>query len=179
MLVTSIFAKTESAAPATIAALNGGAIYVGEAVCIVCHSPQNAQFTHTQHANAFQLNPKNEREKLSCEACHGPGSNHLKDPANPANHVSLVGFTREWGTPVAQQNGMCPTCHQGGQHMFWPGLTHATNELSCSDCHNPMAKVSATGSSGNRASMRPAKAATSSSAPNSPSVPICLFTRAR
>ena len=145
VLVTSIFAKTGAPAPAPVAPLNGGAIYVGEAVCIACHAPQNAQFTHTQHANAFRLNPKNEREKLSCEACHGPGSNHLKDPASPANHASLVGFTREWGTPVAQQNAMCLTCHQGGQHMFWPGSTHATNDLSCSDCHNPMAKVTATG----------------------------------
>lgn len=124
---------------------NGGAIYVGEAVCIACHATQNKQFTHTQHANAFRLNPKGEAQKLSCEACHGPGSNHLKDPANPANRGALVGFTREWGTPVATQNSMCLSCHQGGQAMFWPGSTHAAQQLSCSDCHNPMAKISATG----------------------------------
>jgi len=126
-------------------ALNGGATYVGEAVCIACHDPQNKQFTHTVHAAAFRQNPKNELQQRSCEACHGPGSNHIKDPANPANHAALVGFTREWGTPVAQQTAMCLTCHQGGPQMFWRDSVHATNQLSCSDCHNPMAKISATG----------------------------------
>jgi DmsE family decaheme c-type cytochrome len=134
-----------SPAPPRAADLNGGATYVGEEVCIACHTPQNKQFTHTQHAAAFRLNPKNELQQRSCEACHGPGSNHVKDPANPANRGTLVGFTREWGTPVAQQTAMCLSCHQGGQHMFWQDSTHATNQLSCSDCHNPMAKISATG----------------------------------
>jgi DmsE family decaheme c-type cytochrome len=134
-------AKPEAAA----ATDNSGAVPVGEAVCIACHAPQGNQFTHTQHANVFRLNPKNQSEKLSCEACHGPGSNHLKDPTNPANRGSLVGFTKEWGTPVEKQNSMCLSCHQGGQAMFWSGSTHATNQLGCSDCHNPMAKLSAGG----------------------------------
>jgi DmsE family decaheme c-type cytochrome len=140
-ITTTIVAKP-AAAPAPV---NGGAEYVGEAVCIACHATQNNQFTHTQHAGAFRLNPKNALEEKRCEACHGPGSNHVKDPANPANHGALVGFTREWGTPVAQQNSMCLACHQGGQHMFWAGSPHATNNLACSDCHNPMAKFSASG----------------------------------
>jgi DmsE family decaheme c-type cytochrome len=123
---------------------HGGATYVGESVCIACHTAQNQQFTHTQHANAFRLNPKNELQAKSCEACHGPGSNHIKDPANPANRGALIGFTREWGTPVEKQNSMCMSCHQSSS-MFWSGSTHATNQLACSDCHNPMAKISATG----------------------------------
>src|SRR5215218_9392160 len=94
-LFAAIGAKPEIAAPTD----NGGAVYVGEAVCIACHTTQNKQFTHTQHADAFRLNPKNELQSRSCEACHGPGSNHIKNPADPANRISLVGFTREWGTP--------------------------------------------------------------------------------
>ena len=140
-LVSTILAKPQAAAPAA-APLNGGAETIGEAVCIACHAPQNKQFSHTQHAGVFRLNPKNEKEKLSCEACHGPGSNHVKDPANRG---ALIGFTKEWGTPVAQQTALCLTCHEGGERMFWPGSTHASNQLSCSDCHNPMAKISATG----------------------------------
>lgn len=141
-LVAGTVAQSPTPAPVTD---NSDAVYVGEAVCIACHKTQNNQFTHTQHANVFRLNPKNEKEKLSCEACHGPGSNHLKDPASPANRGALVGFTREWGTPVAKQNSMCLSCHEGGQRMFWAGSTHGTNELGCSDCHNPMAKLSAGG----------------------------------
>ncbi len=144
VLVTSILAKPD-APPPPPEPLNGGATYVGEAVCVACHQTQNKQFTHTVHANAFRLNPKNDLQKHSCEACHGPGSNHLKDPISPSNRVSLIGYTKEWGTPVAQQTAMCMNCHEGGQRMFWQGSPHASNQLSCSDCHNPMAKVSATG----------------------------------
>jgi DmsE family decaheme c-type cytochrome len=145
-LVMAMGAKTDggpklaSAPPPAVD--NGGATYVGEAVCIACHATQNKQFMHTQHANAFRLNPKNELQQRSCEACHGPGSNHIKDPINPANRVSLVGFTREWGTPIEKQTAMCLTCHQGGAQMFWADSVHARNQLGCSDCHNPMAKVS-------------------------------------
>lgn len=142
-LVTGTGARTDPAAPAP--SLNGGATYVGEAVCIACHKTQNDQFSHTLHAQVFRLNPQNAAQKLSCEACHGPGSNHLKDPASPANRAALVGFTREWGTPVAQQNRMCLSCHQGGQHLFWEGSAHALNDVGCSDCHNPMARISAGG----------------------------------
>ncbi len=140
-LVSTILARPQTAAPVA-APLNGGAERIGEAVCIACHAPQNKQFSHTQHAGVFRLNPKNEKEKLSCEACHGPGSNHVKEPANRG---ALIGFTKEWGTPVAQQTALCLTCHEGGERMFWPGSPHASNQLGCSDCHNPMAKISATG----------------------------------
>jgi DmsE family decaheme c-type cytochrome len=143
-LVSGIVAQPPAAAAAAPGA-PAGATYVGEAVCIACHTPQNLQFSHTLHANAFRLNPRNEKEKLSCEACHGPGSEHLKDPVSPGNRSALVGFTREWGTPVAQQNAMCLSCHQGGSHQNWAGSVHAINNVACSDCHNPMAKVSATG----------------------------------
>ncbi len=121
---------------------NGGASNVGEAVCIKCHKPENTQFSHTLHANAFRLNPKNEKEKLSCEACHGPGSKHIEDTEKRG---LLVGFTKEWGTPVATQNGMCLQCHSGGNAMHWDSSAHGRNQLACSDCHNPMAKVSAAG----------------------------------
>ena len=146
-MVSGIVAKPapSSGAPAAAVSLNEGATYVGEAVCIACHTTPAKQFAHTQHADVFRRNPKNENEKLSCEACHGPGSNHLKDPSTPANRVSLIGFTNGWGTPVAQQTAMCLTCHDGGERMFWQGSPHASNQLSCSDCHNPMAKISATG----------------------------------
>ena len=49
------------------------ATYVGEAKCVSCHTDDNAHFTYTLHAKTFRANPKNEREKRGCEACHGPG----------------------------------------------------------------------------------------------------------
>lgn len=118
------------------------ATYVGEQACAGCHVTENKNFGHTLHAKVFRQNPKNEAEKQVCEACHGPGSNHV---ANPTDKSALISFTKEWGTPIAKQNETCLSCHKGGQRLHWPGSIHATNKLGCSDCHNPMARFSANG----------------------------------
>ena len=75
--------------------------YIGEARCLECHGQENKHFSETLHAKVFRLNPKNDRQKQSCEACHGPGSAHA---ANATDKTALVGFTRRWGTPVDVQN---------------------------------------------------------------------------
>ena len=118
------------------------ATYIGEQQCIACHGQENAHFRDTLHAKVFRQNPKNDQERQVCEACHGPGSLHAKDVENKN---LIIGFTREWGTSVEKQTAQCLTCHQGGNRMHWPGSAHAGNKLSCSDCHNPMAKFSAQG----------------------------------
>ncbi len=136
-----------------------GATYVGEQVCVSCHTVENEHFGHTTHAKVFRQNPRNDREAKVCEACHGPGSLHVEeegkqaaaDPSQRAERkpgygaMQIVGFTRDWGTPREIQNSMCLNCHQGGQRLHWPGSTHDMNKMACSDCHNPMARFSATG----------------------------------
>ena len=118
------------------------ASYVGEKACAGCHASESKHFGHTVHSLAFRLNPRNERERQVCEACHGPGSAHLKDATDRS---AIIGFTRGWGTPVEKQNAQCMPCHQGGQRIHWPGSAHASNQLGCSDCHNAMARFSAGG----------------------------------
>ena len=118
------------------------ATYVGEKTCVGCHPTENKNFSHTLHAKVFRENPKNATEKLVCEACHGPGSQHS---TNPTDHTNLTGYTKNWGTPVEKQTEKCLGCHKGGQRLHWAGSIHEVNQLSCSDCHNPMAKFSATG----------------------------------
>ena len=138
-----IFSTGQAAAEAETAATGqDGATYVGEQACARCHAADNQKFGHTLHAKVFRQNPKNEMEKQVCEACHGPGSLHA---ATPTDHSNLIGFTKEWGTPIAKQTDQCLSCHKGGQRLHWPGSIHATNKLSCSDCHNPMSRFSANG----------------------------------
>lgn len=120
------------------------ATYVGEKVCIQCHQVENKHFGHTAHAKAFRQNPRSTQERHVCEACHGPGSKHVPEEANKRREF-IIGYTREWRTPIETQNAQCLGCHKGGQRLHWSGSTHATNQLSCSDCHNPMARLSATG----------------------------------
>lgn len=137
---------TETAPPvaapvvAPVAAVT--ATYVGERVCISCHDVENKNFTHTLHAKVFRENPKNDTEKMVCEACHGPGSLHAK---KTKDHNLLIGFTKNWGTPIDKMNGQCLACHSGGQRIYWESSIHQKNKLACSDCHNPMATFSANG----------------------------------
>jgi DmsE family decaheme c-type cytochrome len=118
--------------------------YVGEKTCIKCHDVEAKHFSHTQHAKAFRENPRNELQARVCEACHGPGSLHAQR-GNEKNRDYLIGFTRDWGTPVEVQNGQCMACHQGGQRLHWQGSAHDAANLACSDCHNTMARFSANG----------------------------------
>ena len=118
--------------------------YVGEKTCIKCHDIEARHFGHTQHAKAFRQNPANELEGRVCEACHGPGSLHAQR-GNEKNRDYLIGFTREWGTPLETQNAACLTCHKGGERLHWGGSAHDTAKLGCSDCHNTMARFSANG----------------------------------
>jgi DmsE family decaheme c-type cytochrome len=131
-------------APASWASVDpmAAARYVGEKRCAECHDTEKTLFGHTQHAKVFRENPRNDIERTVCEACHGPGSLHVADAKDRGR---IIGFSKEWNTPVEVQNGQCLACHSGGQRLHWPGSMHAGKKLGCSDCHNPMARFSATG----------------------------------
>jgi DmsE family decaheme c-type cytochrome len=116
--------------------------YVGQQTCVTCHTQENSNWAHTAHAKVFELNPRNQLEMQGCEACHGPGSAHAQNPVEP---LSIVRFSRRSAQPIAEQNGVCLTCHRGGQRIFWASSTHESHDLACSDCHNPMANFSLRG----------------------------------
>jgi DmsE family decaheme c-type cytochrome len=118
------------------------ASYVGQQTCVACHAQESANWAHTVHAKVFELNPRNQLEMQGCEACHGPGSVHVQNPVEP---LSIIRFSRRSTLPISEQNGVCLTCHRGGQRIFWASSTHETNDVACSDCHNPMANFSLRG----------------------------------
>jgi DmsE family decaheme c-type cytochrome len=116
--------------------------YVGQKTCEGCHGQEAANWAHTIHAAVFTLNPRNSLEAQGCEACHGPGSAHVK---NPSDFSNIISFSSKTKTPVADRNAQCLACHEGGERIFWHGSIHENNGLSCSDCHNPMTNFSAHG----------------------------------
>ena len=75
-------ADAKAAAPAAAAAAAANATFVGEKTCLQCHPTQSNQFAHTRHALAFREHPKSAVEARVCEACHGPGSEHVQNPTN-------------------------------------------------------------------------------------------------
>jgi DmsE family decaheme c-type cytochrome len=116
--------------------------YVGQQTCVTCHMQESNNFAHTIHAKIFDLNPRNQLEMQGCEACHGPGSVHVQNPAEP---TSIIRFSRRSPLSIAQRNDVCMGCHRGGQRIFWASSTHESHDLACSDCHNPMANFSIRG----------------------------------
>jgi DmsE family decaheme c-type cytochrome len=115
---------------------------IGEHTCIACHQLESEHFTHTLHALGLHAANKADPNIPVCETCHGPGSAHAQ---NPTAKGLIIGYTKDSGTPIETQTKTCLTCHQGGPRDHWTGSVHQRNGLSCSDCHNPMAKFSTEG----------------------------------
>ncbi|MBI4208032.1 MAG: DmsE family decaheme c-type cytochrome [Betaproteobacteria bacterium] len=131
-----------SATTAALAIAQDKEGYIGEARCATCHKLEQEHWAHTAHAKVFRVNPGNALATRGCEACHGPGAKHLQDATDK---TAIIAFTHRRGTPVETQNAQCLQCHKGRQRIFWQGSVHQTSQLSCSDCHNPMAKFSVSG----------------------------------
>ncbi|HTO05845.1 MAG TPA: DmsE family decaheme c-type cytochrome [Myxococcota bacterium] len=112
--------------------------YVGDALCRSCHSVEATHWDRTVHARAFKANPRTDLEKHTCEACHGPGGNHVANPVS----ATIVAFTQGSTQAPEAMNAMCMECHRGGATLYWIGSTHELRGLACSDCHNPMAQTS-------------------------------------
>jgi DmsE family decaheme c-type cytochrome len=128
--------------PAPAASSSDNRFFVGQKTCQTCHQQEAGNWAHTIHAKVFGINPRDSREAQGCEACHGPGSDHIKKPADLS---TIISFSSKSRTPVPQQNAQCLSCHQGGQRIFWHDSIHETNNLGCSDCHNPMTNFAARG----------------------------------
>jgi DmsE family decaheme c-type cytochrome len=117
------------------------ATYVGSDVCMGCHADQFEKFEKTMMGRIFLKNPRNSLEKLGCEGCHGPGSEHVA--AGGGRGVGgIVGYSKDSTYPVAQRNAVCLTCHQGGMRMHWTGSNHESRGLACTDCHAVMERTS-------------------------------------
>ncbi|MEO8670063.1 MAG: DmsE family decaheme c-type cytochrome [Tahibacter sp.] len=119
-----------------------GAKPVGESTCIACHQLEADHFSHTLHALGLHAASKADPAIPVCEACHGPGSLHAKTPTTPG---LIIAYTQHAGTPISTQTKTCLACHAGGAREQWVGSVHQRNDLSCSDCHNPMANFSGQG----------------------------------
>src|SRR5258708_4500363 len=83
--------------------------YVGQKTCEGCHQQEASNWAHTIHAAVFTLNPRDDAEGRGCEACHGPGSAHVKKPSDLS---TIISFSSKSKTPVPLQNAQCLSCHQ-------------------------------------------------------------------
>ena len=107
--------------------------YTGVEVCQTCHAQVYEQLTKTPMGTLFLNHPRTPAEKLGCETCHGPGTDHANSGGKALE--SIVRFTKGSPTPLSVRNDACLKCHQKSERLFWEGSAHETNDLACTSCH--------------------------------------------
>jgi DmsE family decaheme c-type cytochrome len=112
---------------------NPNATYVGWQVCTGCHAEQTQLFEKTLMGRIFLQNPRTSQEKLGCEGCHGPGSEHVA--AGGGRGVAIVSFRTDSPLPLKQRNAVCLDCHEKGDRTYWQGSQHQTRGVACANCH--------------------------------------------
>jgi DmsE family decaheme c-type cytochrome len=110
-----------------------GATYVGSEICRGCHEDQFKKLDATLHGRVLGERGRTLLQQQVCESCHGPGSKHLEDQADPKNSVR---FGEKSGHAVAERNGVCLQCHERGKRMLWVGSAHESRDVSCTSCHS-------------------------------------------
>ncbi len=114
------------------------ATYVGSPVCLGCHSAQAAAFAQTLMGKIGRV----KKGTMECENCHGPGSLHVK-AGGGRNVGGIISFRPEDTTrTAAENNALCLGCHDKGDRVLWPGSTHESRGLACTNCHTVMKAVS-------------------------------------
>ena len=122
--------------------------YVGTKTCEECHKQGYRRFSLTKMAKVFFDAPRNDLEAKGCEACHGPGREHVDaarahDSARergvaydgPPSGQFILRFGKESPLSTNEQNGRCLQCHEKGKRMFWEGSAHESQGLACVKCH--------------------------------------------
>ncbi len=107
--------------------------YAGAEICQTCHSKVYDQLAKTSMGTLFLKHPRTAAEKLGCETCHGPGTEHVGSAGK--SFVGMIRYMKGTTTPVSVRNDACLKCHQKRERLFWSGSIHATQGMACTDCH--------------------------------------------
>jgi predicted CXXCH cytochrome family protein len=134
-----------------------GSAFVGTQSCADCHEGIVNDFASAAHAGlvaeSFEI-----PGSLGCEACHGPGGNHVdsggetRDIINPGRqpqvcfqcHLDTAAeFRLPHGHPVQQGQVACIDCHDPhtGRHeaLLVADFSHAPANAGCIECHQAQA----------------------------------------
>jgi len=95
--------------------------YVGSDTCIACHDDQSTTLEKTAHQ---KLLVEKDPAKNGCEACHGPGSEHVNGNGDAEKIFRFQGAT------PGDVNSHCGACHAALQEE------HGHKQVSCLSCHS-------------------------------------------
>ncbi len=136
---SSSLAQQAPPKPAAAAQATDG--YVGSDTCKGCHEELDQKFAKTKMGRLMLRHPRNTKEGLGCEGCHGPGKAHV-DAGGGRGVGGLISFTKKDPTPVEKRNAVCLQCHQTGARLFWQGSQHESRDVACTNCHRVMEDAS-------------------------------------
>ena len=128
--------------PGGAAAQSEPAEYLGDEVCAACHEDLLAAYRQTRHAKLFGAKaPHLAGVHAGCEACHGPGSQHVE--AGGGRDVgNLISFRSEDAAAKRREAETCMSCHEGTKRLYWHGSVHDSADVSCGSCHTVMQSLS-------------------------------------
>lgn len=112
--------------------------YVGTVYCYACHQELALEFAKTKMGRLFLVKPENDLERLGCEGCHGPASNHAESGGG-LGVGGMAEFRIDRGQTIERNNRACLNCHD---EAFWHGKTHPMRRMACFDCHVVMVPTS-------------------------------------
>lgn len=99
----------------------------GAATCATCHAEKAEAFSKTFHGRKVLSNGKLAN---SCESCHGAGAGH----ADGGGDITKI--TNPKKLDAAAVGDLCMGCHKEKALMMWKTGPHATNNISCLQCHS-------------------------------------------
>src|SRR5450631_394113 len=117
--------------------------YAGNASCLDCHKKEVVAFVASPKGKLLLQHPRDEKERLGCESCHGPGKVHAESGGEERG--ALIYFSKKTKTPVAERNAACLQCHEKTARTLWKGSAHESRNVACTDCHTAMHQESERG----------------------------------
>jgi hypothetical protein len=109
--------------------------------CNPCHSVNTlGNDTATTPGSGYVGSPTERYQDVQCEACHGPGENHVNNPEVVANQPVPSIYV------APGVNTSCSGCHTGthepfvdewskSAHGIMPNFSHTAGNASCQPCH--------------------------------------------
>jgi DmsE family decaheme c-type cytochrome len=104
--------------------------YAGAEACQACHAEVYEKFEVTPHWKTM-LETRRGPEWQGCEACHGPGADHIESGGDKTKIFNFKGVATK---TISER---CLQCHlYGEEHSNFARSAHNVNDVSCVDCHS-------------------------------------------